>query len=81
MKQLADNRLDNEILRELFSKRLPDVVKIVFITTGITDLERSAEAADEVHERNLVLAPVGSKSVDTADSSTSATITNSIYSG
>lgn len=54
MKQRLGGRLNDEILRELFFKRLRHVVKTILITADVTDFDRAAEAADKVHEHNLV---------------------------
>lgn len=48
MRRLAQGRLTDDALRELFFKRLPKSLTTISITTGVTDLEKAAEAADNV---------------------------------
>lgn len=67
MKQLYGGRLDDEVLRELFFKRLPDVLKTILIITGVTYLDREAEAADKLHERNLINAVSTNADLHNAD--------------
>jgi hypothetical protein len=52
MRQLSNGRVSDDVLRELFFKRLPDFVETILLTTGVTDLDKAAEAADKVHEKN-----------------------------
>ncbi len=51
MRKLAQNRVADDTLRELFFRRLPATITDVFRTTGVTDLDKAATAADQVLER------------------------------
>lgn len=42
MKQLADSRVNDEFLLNLFLQRLPENVRMVLTTTGVTDLDKAA---------------------------------------
>lgn len=53
MKELAGGRVDNDILRKLFFKQLPDFLTKIFITTSVTDLDAAAAAADKAKEEGM----------------------------
>jgi hypothetical protein len=53
MRQLAQGRVSDELLRELFFKRLPETVATILVTTDVTNLDRAAEAADKVHDQTF----------------------------
>lgn len=50
MRQLADSRVNDEFPLNLFLQRLPDNVRMVLTTTGVTDIDKAAEAADKAME-------------------------------
>lgn len=53
MRQLANGRVSNDILRKLFFKQLPSFLTGIFVTTGVSDLNRAAAAADKTEEKGL----------------------------
>lgn len=52
MRQLAQGRVTDETLRELYLRRLPSSLSSIFRTTNVTDLDKVAAAADEVKGTN-----------------------------
>ena len=53
MRQLNANRVNDEILRELFYKALRKTIRTILITTRVTDLDIAAKAADETQGSDL----------------------------
>lgn len=62
MRKLAQDRVTDETLRELFYRRLPASITNIFLTTGVTDLDKAAEAADQVLENPISVQTVNSVS-------------------
>lgn len=71
MRQLADSRVNDEFLLNLFLQRLPENVRMVLTTTGVTNLDKAAEAADKAMEfvrpNYRVSAATTTQSVSTTD--------------
>ena len=57
MRKLAQDRLSDDVLRELFFKRLPTSLTTIFLTTGVTDLEKAAQAADTALRTSYLSGP------------------------
>ena len=53
MRQLASGRVDESVLRQLFFKQLPPFLTSIFITTGVTDLDKAAAAADKAKDEGI----------------------------
>lgn len=67
MRQLSSDRINYDVLRKVFCGALPEMVRTIFLTTRITDLDTAAEAADKVHEDKYVA--IHTMTSSTADTS------------
>ena len=50
MRKLPENRITDELLRDLFLKRLPEPVRVIIAASGVKDPEMCGATADKAIE-------------------------------